>query len=274
MTACRRTRLASPLTRRRRGQVIWLRRPKSNILRLALNRTSIAGMPKFHFRGVVRPVRGLRNRRNKADDVTHVTDAPDRTSFACPLELGAAPSCRTRSPKLAAWSSSPELRLYACLQIRNRVIASPHRSPAIMSASSSARDGRVKNERKLEFPKLATMKRLAAALSFFLAASAASADPAETFVEAPGPQGPLKGTKLAPAEPNTPIVLIVPGSGSTITTATILWASKRRRIACSRKELCKEAWRACASKARHIRERRRFSRRQQRDDRGLRRRRP
>lgn len=59
------------------------------------------------------------------------------------------------------------------------------------------------------------MKRLAAALSFFLAASAASADPAETFVEAPGPLGPLKGTKLAPADANAPIVLIVPGSGST-----------------------------------------------------------
>ena len=59
------------------------------------------------------------------------------------------------------------------------------------------------------------MKHLFAALSLCLAAGAASAAPVETFVEAPGPQGPLKGTMLAPTDPKAPIVLIIPGSGPT-----------------------------------------------------------
>jgi pimeloyl-ACP methyl ester carboxylesterase len=44
----------------------------------------------------------------------------------------------------------------------------------------------------------------------------ATAAPIETFVEAPGPLAPLKGTMLAPADnPHAPIVLIIPGSGPT-----------------------------------------------------------
>ena len=41
----------------------------------------------------------------------------------------------------------------------------------------------------------------------------ASANPIETYVEAPGPIGPLKGTMLSPALKGVPVVLIVPGSG-------------------------------------------------------------
>ena len=57
-------------------------------------------------------------------------------------------------------------------------------------------------------------------MSFFLAAAmlaATAAGPAESFVEAPGPNGPLKGTMLAPAAApvGTPVVLIIPGSGPT-----------------------------------------------------------
>jgi hypothetical protein len=37
----------------------------------------------------------------------------------------------------------------------------------------------------------------------------------QTFVEAPGPSGPLKGTMLAPASVGAPMMLIVPGSGPT-----------------------------------------------------------
>jgi uncharacterized protein len=43
----------------------------------------------------------------------------------------------------------------------------------------------------------------------------AAADPAETEVEAPGPDGPLKGLMLSPGVDNAPVVLIVPGSGPT-----------------------------------------------------------
>jgi hypothetical protein len=39
--------------------------------------------------------------------------------------------------------------------------------------------------------------------------------PVQTFVEAPGPSGPLKGTMLAPAAADAPMMLIVPGSGPT-----------------------------------------------------------
>lgn len=58
---------------------------------------------------------------------------------------------------------------------------------------------------------------LAAALALAVAAgAAAAAGPVESFVEAPGPLAPLKGTLLTPAEsPHAPIVLIVPGSGPT-----------------------------------------------------------
>lgn len=36
-----------------------------------------------------------------------------------------------------------------------------------------------------------------------------------TEVEAPGPSGPLRGTMLSPAQPDTPLVVIIPGSGPT-----------------------------------------------------------
>jgi uncharacterized protein len=39
--------------------------------------------------------------------------------------------------------------------------------------------------------------------------------PMQTYLEAPGPQGPLKGTMLAPASAGAPTVLIIPGSGPT-----------------------------------------------------------
>lgn len=41
----------------------------------------------------------------------------------------------------------------------------------------------------------------------------AVADPVETEIEAPGPQGPLKGLMISPGKPDAPIVLIIPGSG-------------------------------------------------------------
>ncbi len=52
-------------------------------------------------------------------------------------------------------------------------------------------------------------------------AAAAASLPVERFVEAPGPQGPLKGTMLLPADASTgggvapPVALIIPGSGPT-----------------------------------------------------------
>lgn len=47
------------------------------------------------------------------------------------------------------------------------------------------------------------------------AAAAASAVPVETFIEAPGPSGPLKGTMLSPSSAEAPVVLMLPGSGPT-----------------------------------------------------------
>ena len=55
---------------------------------------------------------------------------------------------------------------------------------------------------------------IAALLAAALLASPAAA-PIETFVEAPGPHGPLKGTMLAPAGTPRATILIVPGSGPT-----------------------------------------------------------
>jgi uncharacterized protein len=48
-----------------------------------------------------------------------------------------------------------------------------------------------------------------------LAMTMATADPVETEIEAPGPNGPLKGLMLSPGVVNAPMVLIVPGSGPT-----------------------------------------------------------
>ena len=47
------------------------------------------------------------------------------------------------------------------------------------------------------------------------ALAASPSPPIQTFVEAPGPLGPLKGTMLAPASGGAPIMLIIPGSGPT-----------------------------------------------------------
>jgi len=53
--------------------------------------------------------------------------------------------------------------------------------------------------------------------AFLLTAAMAATLPAatQTFVEAPGPLGPLKGTMLSPAAPGAPMILIIPGSGPT-----------------------------------------------------------
>jgi pimeloyl-ACP methyl ester carboxylesterase len=50
-------------------------------------------------------------------------------------------------------------------------------------------------------------------LASLLASASASAAPAQTYVEAPGPQGQLKGTMLSPASARALVVLIIPGSG-------------------------------------------------------------
>ncbi len=49
----------------------------------------------------------------------------------------------------------------------------------------------------------------------FVGLLSAQADPVQTYVEAPGPLGPLKGTMLSPAAKDAPVVLIIPGSGPT-----------------------------------------------------------
>lgn len=62
------------------------------------------------------------------------------------------------------------------------------------------------------------MSRFAAltAIALLAGPACAAAAPLETFVEAPGPSGPLKGTMLAPAgAAKAPLVLIIPGSGPT-----------------------------------------------------------
>ena len=57
--------------------------------------------------------------------------------------------------------------------------------------------------------------RTLAALLAATALMGASPPPAETFVEAAGPNGPLKGTMLAPPGAGAPVVLMIPGSGPT-----------------------------------------------------------
>jgi pimeloyl-ACP methyl ester carboxylesterase len=62
------------------------------------------------------------------------------------------------------------------------------------------------------------MMGLVAAVVLAMAAAAspaADAAPVETFLDAPGPVGTLKGTMLAPASATGPVVLIIPGSGPT-----------------------------------------------------------
>lgn len=56
---------------------------------------------------------------------------------------------------------------------------------------------------------------LAAVVLLAVAVAAASPALVESQVEAPGPNGPLKGTMLAPASGGAPMMLIIPGSGPT-----------------------------------------------------------
>jgi pimeloyl-ACP methyl ester carboxylesterase len=65
-------------------------------------------------------------------------------------------------------------------------------------------------------PSLMKLPTMLATLLLFIAAVAATpSGPVQTYVEAPGPAGPLKGTMLSPASGRTPIILIIPGSGPT-----------------------------------------------------------
>jgi pimeloyl-ACP methyl ester carboxylesterase len=53
-------------------------------------------------------------------------------------------------------------------------------------------------------------------LLFLIASLTAASDaPVETYVEATGPQGPLKGTMLSPPNGKAAVVLMIPGSGPT-----------------------------------------------------------
>ena len=58
-------------------------------------------------------------------------------------------------------------------------------------------------------------------MNFLIAAALASgmmvatSVPTQTYVEAPGPLGPLKGTMLSPKSSGGPVMLIIPGSGPT-----------------------------------------------------------
>jgi pimeloyl-ACP methyl ester carboxylesterase len=56
---------------------------------------------------------------------------------------------------------------------------------------------------------------LIAARILCASATAAQTPPAQSLIEAPGPQGPLKGTMLVPAPGVAPMMLIIPGSGPT-----------------------------------------------------------
>src|SRR5579872_958445 len=67
-----------------------------------------------------------------------------------------------------------------------------------------------------------TLRLLASLLLAAAGVGAAGAAPLESFVEAPGPLGPLKGTMLLPGADKTPLdktpfamALIIPGSGPT-----------------------------------------------------------
>jgi pimeloyl-ACP methyl ester carboxylesterase len=56
---------------------------------------------------------------------------------------------------------------------------------------------------------------IAAAVLLAAALAAANAEPVQSYVEAPGPSAPLKGTMLAPASGGAAMMLIIPGSGPT-----------------------------------------------------------
>jgi uncharacterized protein len=63
--------------------------------------------------------------------------------------------------------------------------------------------------------KLLSLSLLAAVVLSTTASAAPLSAPNQTFVQAPGPLGPLKGTMLAPADGHAPVMLIIPGSGPT-----------------------------------------------------------
>jgi uncharacterized protein len=56
---------------------------------------------------------------------------------------------------------------------------------------------------------------LAATVVLAAALAAANATPVQSYVETPGPIGPLKGTMLAPASDGAAMMLVIPGSGPT-----------------------------------------------------------
>ncbi|MFZ2007434.1 MAG: alpha/beta fold hydrolase [Stellaceae bacterium] len=59
------------------------------------------------------------------------------------------------------------------------------------------------------------LRLVAAALLAIAMPIIAAADPIESEIEAPGPDGPLQGLVVSPGVDNAPVVLIVPGSGPT-----------------------------------------------------------
>jgi pimeloyl-ACP methyl ester carboxylesterase len=59
------------------------------------------------------------------------------------------------------------------------------------------------------------MKDLIIAVTASCGVAAALAAPVESPIEAPGPNGALRGTLLAPASGHGPVILIIPGSGPT-----------------------------------------------------------
>ncbi|HVH78844.1 MAG TPA: alpha/beta fold hydrolase, partial [Stellaceae bacterium] len=60
------------------------------------------------------------------------------------------------------------------------------------------------------------ISRLLLALTLFWGVPiVAAAEPVESEIEAPGPDGPLKGLMLSPDAQSAPVVLIIPGSGPT-----------------------------------------------------------
>ena len=56
---------------------------------------------------------------------------------------------------------------------------------------------------------------LAAFMLITAALATTPSPPIQTYLEAPGPTGPLKGTMLAPEAGESPMILIIPGSGPT-----------------------------------------------------------
>jgi uncharacterized protein len=62
---------------------------------------------------------------------------------------------------------------------------------------------------------LSLLVAFALSATYAAALAATPSPPIVTYLQAPGPLGPLKGTLLAPAGGNAPMVLIIPGSGPT-----------------------------------------------------------